>query len=430
MPDSMCRLAVRHESRCVEMTLPADAPVGLLLPAVVDLVDPDMSTTCVWHLSRVAQPSLNESVSLRDNAVHDGELLLLTTEDVPPPTELPDEPCQALIEAADDRAAPSRLRAAVFLCVSALVVSALAWSGIATHAPGHIVAAGVTTIAAAFGAVVLRRLDPSALSVVAVMFGATAGFLAVPAGPGAPSLLLAAAVGGTAAMLLRRVTRCGTTWLSALATLGGLTSVAAACGVAWTLPISTTGTVLATLSLAALGLAARFSITATGLVPAMSNLDSDDIAAAESQAIAAHRTMTGLVIGSAAAAAFGTVLVASGCIPDGRPSAVVFAIVVGLVIVLRARTHLDARRRIALVVCGMLAIAAGCAIVVTAAPERAQWVCLLVAAPWLSALSTATGNPLARRAIDVLEYAALAAVVPAACWVGGLYAVAREVNLP
>ena len=430
MPDSMCRLAVRHESRCVEMTLPTDAPVGQLLPAVVDLVDPELSTSCVWHLSRVGQPSLNETMSLRDSAVHDGELLLLTTERVPPPTKLPDEPCQAIIEAADDRTVPNRLRAAAFLCVSALVVLALVWSGIATHASGHVVAAAVTAVAAAFGAVVLRRLDPSVLSVVAVMFGAAAGFLAVPAGPGAPRLLLAAAVGGTTAILLHRITRCAAPWLSAPVTVGALTSAAAACGVAWRLPISTTGAVLATLSLAALGLAARFSITAAGLAPALPNLDRDDIAAAEAQAITAHRSMTGLVIGSAAAAAIGTVLVASGSIPDSRPSAVVFAIIVGLVMVLRARTHVDARRRTALVACGMMAIAAGCAIVVAAAPERAQWVCLLVAAPSLSTLGAATGNPLARRTIEVLEYAALAAVVPAACWVGGLYAVARQVNLP
>jgi hypothetical protein len=42
----------------------------------------------------------------------------------------------------------------------------------------------------------------------------------------------------------------------------------------------------------------------------------------------------------------------------------------------------------------------------------------------------ATVNPLVRRTVEVSEYLALAAVVPLACWVGGLYGLIRGVSLP
>jgi hypothetical protein len=101
--------------------------------------------------------------------------------------------------------------------------------------------------------------------------------------------------------------------------------------------------------------------------------------------------------------------------------------------VLRARTHVDMSRRAALVVGGMAAIAAGVALVVVSAPAQANWVCLLATAVGLSMQSGvfgATANPLARRAVEVLEYLALAAVVPLACWVGGLYGLIRGLSLP
>ncbi|MFG1930283.1 type VII secretion integral membrane protein EccD [Mycobacterium sp. NPDC048908] len=444
MHDSMCRLAVAHESRCIDLALPMDAPVGLLLPAVVELVDPDMSTSVEarrWHLSRVGQPWLDEAMSLRDNAVHDGDLLLLTTTNVPPPAELPDEPAQAIIAAGGHRTMPHSVTAtATVLCTGVLGAAASLWAGLVSHATGHVVATAATAAAAAFGAVVLRwtHRDPLhsiALSAVAVMFGTAAGFLAAAEGSRIASLLLAAAVGTTMAILLRRLTRRGDTSLSALATLGALTSVASACGVGWTLPICTVGAALATLALAALGVAARFSVAATGLAPVMGHPDEDfeyDGATVASQALAAHRALTGFVLGSAAAAVAGAALVGWDCLPNGRPGGVVFALVVALVLALRARTHVDARRRAGLIVFGLASFAVGCAIVVASAPHRAQWVCLLAPVAVVSMLSHPSGaasNPLVHRAVDVLEYAALAAVVPVACWVSGVYALIRGVSL-
>jgi len=439
----MCRLAVQHGPNTVELALPSDAPVGVLLPSVVDLVGPDgaaIEEGLQWHLSRIGQGPLDESMSLRDNAVRDGELLLLATAAIPAPIRVPDDRWQALIETCGRQSAPKPLTAAAGLCTAMLGATALAWSGVVTPAAGHVVTAGATAAGAAIAAVVARRARQEstivgALSVIAVVFGAVAGFLAVPAGPSTANALLAAAVACSISIMLFRVTCCAAICLTALATSGALTSAAAAVGVAWTFPIASAGAVLATLSLGALGMAARLSITASGLAPPMPTSEpreDDAFTLMTPRAITAHESFTGLVIGSAAAAALGAMLVASD-MPDSRPAAVLFAVAVGLVMVLRARTHIDVYRRAALVTAGMAAVAASCIDIVVSAPGQANWMCLAAAAAGVSMLGRgfgAAGNPLARRAIDVLEYVALASVLPLACWVGGLYGLVRGLSMP
>jgi type VII secretion integral membrane protein EccD len=444
MPDPVCRIAVQHGPRTVDLTLPSEAPVGLLLPSIVDLVDRGaVAEGRQWRLARVGQGRLDEATSLRDNAVRDGELLLLTTAAIPAPVSVPGDPWHAMLDAADAGSTPTRVTATTAcLCAAVLGATALVWAGVVTHAVGHLVTAGAIAAAAAIGAVAVQHARPDPMlcvtfSVIAVLFAAVAGFLAVPGDPSTANSLLAAAVACSTSILLLRVTRCGTICLTALATLTALTSVATACGVAWPLPVTTMGATLATLSLGALGVAARLSIAAAGLSPAMPPPDhlAEGEPAQATRAVTAHHSLTGLVIGCAAAATLGAMFVASGCAHDGRswPKAAVFGAVVGLVMVLRTRTHIDALRRTALLTGGMAAMGASCASVVVSVPGQANWVCLLATAGGASALGGAFGatlNPLARRAVEVLEYLALAVVVPLACWVGGLYGLVRGLSLP
>jgi len=70
---------------------------------------------------------------------------------------------------------------------------------------------------------------------------------------------------------------------------------------------------------------------------------------------------------------------------------------------------------------------------VVSTPGQVNWVCLVSTALGVSVLSgglSATANPVARRAVELLEYLALAAVVPLACWAGGLYGLIRGLSLP
>jgi type VII secretion integral membrane protein EccD len=447
MPDPLCRLAIQHGPHAVDLALPRDTPIGLLLPSIVDLVHRGRVSAedpRDWQLSRVGHDRLDAATSLHDNAIHDGELLLLATARTPAPEWIETDAWHTLVDTADAGRAPTRVTAtAAFVCVAVLAASALTWAAVVSRASGHILTAGALTAASAIGAIAVRRTHPDpilcvALSTSAVVFAAVGGFLAVPVGQLAARSLLGAAAACSTSVLLLRVTGRGPVCLTALATSTALTTAALACGVAATLPVFTTGAALSVLALAALAVAARLSIAVAGLAPTMPNRDSheeEDATDEGPRAVAAHRTLTGLVIGSAGAAALGTALAAWSGFRDGRswPN-VAFAVAVGVVMLLRARTHIDMRRRTALVLGGMAATAAGVALVVVTAPGQANWVCLLlmtsVGVNMLAGQSGEAVNPLVRRAVDVSEYLALAAVVPLACWVGGVYELVRGLSLP
>jgi type VII secretion integral membrane protein EccD len=293
-----------------------------------------------------------------------------------------------------------------------------------------LVTGGLLGAVAAVAAVVVRRsqhdeLPCVALSVIAVVYAAVAGFLTVPAGPSAANSLLAAAASCSMAALLLRLTGCGTVCLTAIASSTALAAVAAAVGVLWTLPAEAVGAALAILSLGALGLAARLSI----MIAALSSADVD-----EAQAVLGHQTLTGLVTGSSSSAALASALVALGDLEDGGSwaSGAAFIAVVGLVLLLRARTHSHVSRRIALVAGGGLSLAAGFAVSVVSAPAQAHWMTVLATIAGAGSLGSLWGltfSPVARRAVEVLEYLALAAVMPLACWVVGLYGLVRGLSL-
>src|SRR5262245_36201843 len=95
MPDPLCRIAVQYGPHTVDVALPSDAPVGMLLPSIVDLVGRGTLTADEGrhlHLTRVGQGRLDEMTTLHDNGVRDGELLLLTTATMPAPRWVPDDP--------------------------------------------------------------------------------------------------------------------------------------------------------------------------------------------------------------------------------------------------------------------------------------------------------------------------------------------------
>jgi type VII secretion integral membrane protein EccD len=274
------------------------------------------------------------------------------------------------------------------------------------------------------------------LSLVAVMFAASVGFMAVPAGPCAAHALLASAAAFSAAILLLRLTGCGTGCLTAAATVTALTTAVAGASLAWQLPTNAVGASLATLALAMLGLAPRLAVAVTGIGPPTPSIDDlrEPPVITPARAAFAHRLLTGLVAGSSIAAALGAVAVALGQLRNGESTliAVAFTAVAGLALVLRARMHADASRRITLVVSGIVGLTACFAIGVVTAPGHAYLFSAVAAAAGAAALSLCAGltfGPLVRRAVEVVEYVALAAVIPLACWVGGLYGLVRGMSL-
>lgn len=448
---SLCRLTVQSGEDDydgplgVDLALPRNADVGLLMPSVVDLVHRDTAPVPVrrWRLSRIGGLPLDESMTLDENDVRDGELLLLAAVESPPPRWVPHDPCHtiALVDGRNRTPALRVIAATAYLCAAGIGGAALVWSGTITRSSEHVIVAALLAAAAAVGAVVTRRTQQDtlpcvALGVTAIAYTSVVGFLAVPGANSAANGLLAAAASCTMATLLLRLTGCGTTCLTAIACCAALAASTAAGCVAWTLPVETAGAALAVLSLGVLALAPRLAITVAGLTPAFPTVDDVQTSAdvGEMRVALAHRALTGLVTGSSASVALGSVLVACGSGGDAgsRLSAVVFTAVVGLVLLLRARTHSDIPRRITLVVGGMIGVMSGFALAVFSAPAQAHWMALLAAVAGVSALAGLLGftlSPLVRRAVELLEYLALAAVMPLACWVVGLYGLVRGVSL-
>ena len=171
MPDPLCRLSIQHGPHTVDLALPRETPVGVLMPSIVDLVQRGgvaVDEGRQWQLSRVGQEWLDSAASLHDNAIRDGELLLLTTTATPAPEWVEDNPWHVVIDTADTGPAPTRVTAtAACLCTAVLGATALVWSGIVTHATGHVLTGGTIASAAAIGAVAVippkaNRKDPIA----------------------------------------------------------------------------------------------------------------------------------------------------------------------------------------------------------------------------------------------------------------------------
>src|SRR4029077_20159960 len=101
----------------------------------------------------------------------------------------------------------------------------------------------------------------------------------------------------------------------------------------------------------------------------------------------------------------------------------------GLALALRGRNHADQPRRTAVATGGLCCFTASFAIAVGAAPAYAGWTSTVVIAAGLGAVRGPEVGPGMARAVELLEYAVLAAVLPLACWVGGVYAIARQSHL-
>ncbi|MCV7236810.1 type VII secretion integral membrane protein EccD [Mycolicibacterium celeriflavum] len=448
MPDSLCRVAVHvgtgNDTQTIDLALPDSAVLGDMLPSIVELVHPDhrgARTGRRWRLRRIDGRPLDESLTMRDNQVRDGELLWLTTDDVPAPVLLDRDSSRTVAGLGPSRTAvPTQLCVGGALAAACIGAAAIIWSARSTEDAAPFVTAAGLTAAAALAAQLARRAhaEPSlftAFSAIAVILAAVTGVVVVPAGPPAAHLLLASAAALSVAVLQLRFASHGHTALTVLATTALLCTAASATAIACNLAAATSGALLATLALAALSSAPRLVIMVTRIGPGPPDADDTDplTSVGQSRATLAHDTLTGIVIGTSLAAAMGTVLV--GCVGDERRfpvPATVFTIVVGVTLLLRTRIHIGVGRRCALAVCGFAGVATGFALTAIAVPHHAHWLGALAAVAGTSALMPLVGitpSLTARRAAEIVEYVALAAVIPLACWIAGVFDLVRNLAL-
>jgi type VII secretion integral membrane protein EccD len=188
--------------------------------------------------------------------------------------------------------------------------------------------------------------------------------------------------------------------------------------------------------------AAKLSILVTGLSPRMPNaldaLDDEETVPATVGALRArhgHQTLTGLLAGFSLSAALGVALVAADRLSQNVAGRVAFIGVVSAALILRAVHQRGAVRSTAVLAAGLISTAAGFALAASSAPRHAPWVGLIALILGAGALCLTRADfgprlsPSARRGIEVVDYLALAAVVPLACWVGGLFGFVRGLSL-
>ena len=416
--------------------MPADTPLGILLPAVVDILEP-AGGTAGWQLSPIGKAPLSLKNSLRGNGIHDGDVLLLTPAEVTLPPPRFDDVTEAVLATVDNRprwtAGARRVAgttAGVWSCLLgalALLHGDLIGGSAAPIAVPALAATVALTAAIAAGRVYRSPTASTPLTLCAIVFGSAAGYLAVPGPHVIPKVVLAAAVGTTVTVLGLRVAGAGTTVLTACATFGALITAALAgyLLVSWRLP--TTGAVLVVTGVASLMVVPRLAI-AVARVPLPDSTAATHIPAnVDERARRAEATLTGLVCGLAAATVVGSALTAT------HAAGMALAGLGGTVVLMRSRFHVDRVQAAALITGGALCLTVVFVRSQLFWPTATGWfaagaVCAATAAFALGWV-TMSPTPSVRRCVDIADYLALAAVAPVTCWVCGIYAAVRGMRL-
>ncbi|BBX71815.1 type VII secretion integral membrane protein EccD [Mycolicibacterium psychrotolerans] len=434
MTDTVCRVSVHAPARqtTADVALPTGCPVGVLLPSIVDIVlgatDAPAEPTR-WFLTRPGGVPLDLSVTLRDNAVRDGDLILLTVAPPPPPRIALGDPA-GVVSAAVRGPAPRGTgpAAAVGLVVIVVLAAALIWAGrVGGQQPALWVAAALSAASAVTAAIEWApRPLGTVLSLGAVLHAAVTGALSGAGATWPTAGLLAAGAALLMAVTLARLGTGAVTAMSGCAATAGAVAAAAGVQVVAAPGVGATGALLTVLSLALLSAAPTLTVVTAELGPTRHTVGAG-------RALTAHRILTGLLAGWAGTAVAGAVLVAADA-AVARALAATFSAVVAALLLLRQRVHADAVRRTTLSGTGFAALLVTVWVTVTAAPHWAPWWCAAVAAGGAAALRgwlrESPPNPLSRWTIHLAEYASLAAVVPLGAWVAGVYDAVRAMNLP
>lgn len=433
MDDPLCRVSIQSatEPRAVDLMLPRHAEVGLLLPEIVDLfaAEPESGTASQgWRLDRLSGGHCDESMTLHESGVSDGDVMVLSPVGAPAPGPLRADPFRTVAEAGPSPAPDHTTSARMWACVGVLALITLGFSGGRGGVP--MVAAGIALISAAGCLIVGWRHDAmrATLHGLSVGFVGVAGFLAVPGG-GGPGLTLGAAAGGLASLWLLRAGR-GDAWLlTAVATASAAVAAVSAFSLMAALDLVASGAVLGVLSLGTLGVAGRITLSVSGLRPPFPGDSADPVS--EAAAFGGHTVFAGLVTGGATATALAIGAIAAGC--RGGSSwlpGFVLAAVLAALLLLRTRFYADPRCRAALGWCGLSGVAAVVALATVSAPRYAGPAVLLAVglAGWCRAGRGRHASSWAR-ASDVAEYVLLAAVVPLACWAADVYGLVRSLSV-
>lgn len=435
-------MCVHAGAAAADLALPAHVPVATLIPSILDIMcgPTGAAEATRYRLSPPGLPALPASTTLAHNGIHDGAVLVLSQCAPPSPAPRHDDLAEAVSAALGEAGRPDDRHAARTAgAVAAVGLAGVGGLVLVRNAFCGNVPAGTAAVAgmvAGLSAVLARRVDRGptaglALGVIATVFAAVAGFLAVPGPPGAPGVLLAATTAAVASVLSIRASASGTAGLTALAGVAIIVAAAACAGVLTGAPPSAIGAVSVLASLGLLEISGRMSIVAAGLSPRLDAVapDGDRLAA---RAVRADRWATSLAGAFSASAAVGAVVTALAGGP--RLARLVFAAVTGALLLSRAR-EAGGRRALPPAVAGLVVLAAVFAVAAVGAPDRGPFIaaaaallaagalCLGFAVPDLSL------PPPLCRGLGLLEWLALLAMAPLACWICGVYGAVRGIHV-
>ena len=406
-----------------------------------------------YQLSLPGRAALDPSKPLTSFRIRDGATLILTsstTELLAPRLDDAAEAIASSVAAAELRWNPPRARlvgvlVATWLAgLSAAVMIRTLFDANGDRGHGDVGVAPTIGLLSLLAAVIAYRLfrEPSAglaLGLLGSGFAALAGLAAVPGGPGALNALFATAAAATSAAVMR-VMGYHATVFTALTCVAASGTVAALVSAVTAAPLGTVGAVSAAISLALLEVAAPVSLMLARLRPPPATAPDGQLPSPDrldASALRTHSWLTSLIAAFSSSAALGAIGAAVGPYLTSGPHlpGIAFAAVTGGVLLSRARTHRDIARCVPLIICGTTALSA--AIVDSAASYPGHGAHIAAASMSLAALALCFGftffstplSPVARRGVELLEYLALASVVPLAFWICGLYGAARGVNL-
>lgn len=274
----------------------------------------------------------------------------------------------------------------------------------------------------------------------------TAGMLYVPDHYGWAHILLGSVVLGATAILAWRVTGVGLALFIGAATLATYAVPAALVGLLVDQPERVIGAGAAALGLGGLSLAPRVSMLLAKLplppVPSPgtpidpSEDDPDDHRALPTMDVLrvkserARMYLAGLVAATTLVTAIGALTATDPTAEDPHWPGVALALVCAVVLMFRSRTYAGAEQAVVLTAGGssivlIMLVGAGFALHQPLAVFGAAMVALIAALILGIIVPNQSATPPMRRAVELLEYGFVAAVLPLAFWVADLYSLVR-----
>jgi type VII secretion integral membrane protein EccD len=414
--------------RCrADLVLPAEEPVGVLLPELLILVGlGPAGSPHGYQMSTLTGRVLEPSVSLRGAGVADGALLRVDPVTEAPPaavlTDVSDELADDLSRRRGRWGEPARQRTATVIVTLAALLAALL-------AAPHLPAAALTLLGLLLllAGAMIAPFGPPALGVATLLAGSAIAMAVVPSWTGSwPGRCALWTLGAALTVLVlgvvsghQRAGAFGSGSLAvALALWGGLLALG--------LSPPTTATIMAVVSVAALGLLPRLAVVASGLTRLDDQCLTDQPVprvAAAAAVDAAHRGLAVACVAAASSGALAGWLLAQ----HGTGWTITLACLLALAMLLRVRAYPLTVEVVSLLAASLLVIAGLAHWLLQLHPARWEGAVALMLVVALSGLVVLGYQPQphvrvrARQLADRLEGFAVVALIPVAVGACGVF---------